>query len=697
MVALYLQHATFLQMVDDKLTDTLFLYRGPVPADDRIVIVDIDEKSLKALGQWPWSRNIVARLIDNLTDAGAAIIGLDMVFAERDRSSPAAIAREANLSRTLEGELPDYDQILARTLARTPTVAGFTFDFITPIDNPPPPGNALYIEHDRPEGDFLPVAKGIITNIPILQKRVYSSGSFNTVPDPDGIIRYVPLLTSYEGGIYPALSFEMVRLLLGVQRVDILYDENGVTQINLGDLQIPTDAAGKLFINYRGPHGSYRYIPAVDIYTNTVDPDAVRGKIVLVGTSATGLLDLRATPFESVYPGVEVHANLIDNLINDDMIASTTSYDLLVTPLAVLLSVLFIGNALLLAPPLSAFGLVLSWLMAEGTFYYHMLFTHHLRLNMAAPALATLLSIIAFTFLKVYFENRQKELIRRKFARKVSPQVAAQLLKNADTIFSTTEAEITIFFSDIRNFTTISESFEDPKILVDYLNTYMSPMSKIIIAHRGTIDKYIGDAIMAYWNAPLPVPDHADQAVTAALEQIEALESLNHKLQKSGFPPIDIGIGLHTGKAIVGEMGSEGRSDYTVIGDTINLGSRIEGLCKTYGAKILISQRTKARLHESYQIREVDIVRVKGKEEAVTLYEVLGRGAFSEKAHEEMKRYMHARRLYKAARFHEAYLLFEKLQQRSPHRLYALYMQRCAQYQHEKIKDFDGIHRFTTK
>jgi adenylate cyclase len=693
-LTLYFKESRFLQTIDAKLIDSAFWYRGAVPADERIVIVDIDERSLQALGQWPWSRNKIARLIQNLSDAGAAIIGLDMVFAEKDNSSPIRIAKEANLSIS---DLPDYDMILAQTFASTPTIAGFTFDFQKRISNPPPPSSVIYVEHNRGEKNMLLEAEGIITNIPVLQDSAYSSGSFNTVPDSDGIIRYVPLLIAYEDSIYPALSFEMIRALLGEKRVDILYDDNGITQINLGEIEIPVNANGKLFINYRGPQKSYRYLSAVDIYNNSFDKDAVSDKIILLGTSAAGLLDLRATPFESVYPGVEVHANLIDNVINDEMVAASASLDLLLTPLAVLLSVLFIALVMLLAPPLTAFGLIVGWFMAEGAFYYQMLFYKHQLLNMAAPFIATLASLVAFTLLKVYFENRQKEMIHSKFAKKVSPQVAAQLLKSDKDLFSTTQTEITIFFSDIRNFTTISESFDDPKLLIDYLNTYMSPMSRIIIEHQGTIDKYIGDAIMAYWNAPLPLEAHADEAVSAAIEQIEALKSLNQTLQKKELPPIDIGIGIHTGIATVGEMGSEGRSDYTVIGDTINLGSRIEGLCKTYGAKILISQSTRAQLQKRYKIREVDIVQVKGKNRAVTIYEVLGFGAFDGEEADIYKQYMHARRLYKEARFKEAYTLFTQLHRNTPHRLYALYIERCEAYRHKSIKEFDGVHRFTTK
>ena len=690
---LYISTPSFMKKINNTLIDTAFRYRGSLPADERIVIVDVDEKSLQTLGQWPWSRDKIATILQNLTDAGVAIIGLDMVFSEKDKSSPVNIAKELNISADT---LPDYDRILAHALQNTPTVAGYVFDFDKEIHHTPPQSDAIYIERGK-SGDTLQKAKGVITNIPLLQQSAAAGGSFNTVPDDDGIIRYVPLLFSYDDTIYPSLSFEMVRLLSGVRKVDILYDENGITQINLDQIQIPVNSQGKLFVNYRGGQKSYRYLSAVDIYDNRFDKSDIEGNIVLLGTSAAGLLDLRATPFDNVYPGVEVHANVIDNIINDDMIADISTLNTSVTMAAVALIVLITGTILLYTPPFVSILLLPALFTFTAYGYYYTLFQKKLLLNFSFPAFSMLISLIAFTFLKVYFENRQKKAVTQKFAKKVSPQVAKQLLQQNDDLFAISEEEISIFFSDIRNFTTISESFADPKLLIEYLNTYMSPMSEIIIEEEGTIDKYIGDAIMAYWNAPLRVPHHADKAVTAALKQIKALGKLNVTLQKKAFPPIAIGIGIHTGKAIVGEMGSSGRSDYTVIGDSVNLASRIEGLCKTYGAKILISETTKNALEGKYRIVEVDRVQVKGKNEAVTLYEVIGFGTFEAEEAREQKQYAYAKRLYREARFAEALTLFEQLYRQKQRKLYALYVGRCREYMKKEIKDFDAIHRFTTK
>jgi adenylate cyclase len=690
---LYLQNPKLINNINNNLIDSAFIYRGIESADDRIVIIDIDEKSLQTLGQWPWSRNKVAQIIDNLTDAEVGIIGLDVVFAEADRSSPSLIAKELNLSVE---SLPNFDKILARSLENSPTITGFTFNFEQTIESEAPAVNAIFIEKGKGENEALFEAKGITTNIEILQQSAYSSASFNTVPDSDGVIRYSPLLFSYDGSIYPSLSFEMVRVMLGVKMVDVNYDENGVSSIKLDELVIPTDEFGRLFVNYRGAGKSYRYISALDIYNNNFDKEYIKGAITLLGASAAGLLDLRATPYDHVFPGVEVHANIIDNIINNNLISSP-SYTKGVTIISIFLTVLIISLIISFATPLLSFGLIVGFLGLQAGFYYSMFFEDKLLLNFAYPLIASLMTVFILTFVKVYQENRQKEMISDKFSKKVSPQVAAKLLKNSKDVFSASQMEVTIFFSDIRNFTTISENFDNPKILIDYLNTYMSPMSQIIIEHEGTIDKYIGDAIMAYWNAPMPVKNHADKAVSAAIKQIDALEKLNKELKEKKYPPIEIGIGLHTGEAIVGEMGSEGRSDYTAIGDSINLGSRIEGLCKPYGVKILISQQTKEKLTKKYKLREVDEVQVKGKEESVMLHQVLGFGEFSKDEMEVENLYKDAKSLYKDAKFKEAYELFFKAFEKESAKIFALYMDRCAQYQDKNIKEFDSVYKFTTK
>ncbi len=691
---LYFQQPHFITNINNSLIDQAFIFRGERKGDDRIVVIDIDEKSLKELGQWPWSRNKLSKILENLTNAGVGIIGLDMVFSEPDRSSPRKIAKDANLSTK---DLPDFDEIFAQTLTNTPTITGFTFNFEEEVKNQTPNINAIFIQKGKVgDEEYLLQAKGITSNLPLFQQSAYSAGSFNTVPDEDGNIRYVPLLISYEGAIYPSLSFEMIRAMLGVRKVIINYDENGVTSVKLGDIEIPTDSSGRMFVDFAGGAKSFRYISALDIYNNSFKKSDIEGKVAILGTSAAGLLDLRAMPFDKVYPGVEVHANVIDNIINNNIISSP-SYAIGVTLIAILLSVLIPATLIYFLSPAISFFMLFGYIAFGTWYYYKSLFSDHILLNFAYPLITTLVTVSTITFLKIYFENRQKEVIKEKFAKKVSPQVAAELLKNPKDVFSAKEAEITIFFSDVRNFTTISEGFKDPKDLISYLNDYMSPMSSIIIEERGTIDKYIGDAIMAYWNAPTEVKNHPDRALRAAIRQIEALKPLNEKLKQNSLPLIDIGIGLHTGVAIAGEMGSEGRSDYTIIGDSVNLASRIEGLCKPYGAKILISEFTKSGLKEEYKLREIDRVKVKGKDEAVTLYEVLGFGNFSTKELEIEERYMDALKLYKKGEFRDAYKLFNTCYDLDGHKLFALYMDRCATYIERGVKEFDGVYKFETK
>ncbi len=690
---LYIKKPLVMENINNTLIDAAFSYRGEEKADRRIVIVDVDEKSLKALGQWPWSRDKVAEVLENLTKAGVGIIGLDMVFAEEDRSSPRKIAKALGVDAQ---SLVDYDEVLAQTLKNTPTITGFVFNFEEKIIHDAPNINTMFIEHGKLGKTPLLEAKGITSNVPILQESAYSSGSFNTLPDDDGVVRYVPLIFSYDESIYPSLPFEMVRIMMGVDKVDIVYDENGVDYLKLGDLEIPTDAAGRLFVNYRGGERKYHYLSALDVYHDNFDKDEIQGAIVLLGTSAAGLLDLRATPFDSTYPGVEVHANVLDNIFNDNII-SAPSYAQGVDMLAILVSIMIVFFILTFATPLLSFGLIIGFLMLQAAFYQKMFFEEHLLLNFAYPLLASLLSIFVMTFVKIYQENRQKEIISEKFSKKVSPQVVEKLLKNAQDAFSTTQTEVSVFFSDIRNFTTISEGFENPQDLITYLNAYMSPMSDIIIEEQGTIDKYIGDAIMAYWNAPLEVKNHADRAVNAALRQLSALEELNVMIAKKNQPLIDIGIGIHTGDAIVGEMGSKGRSDYTVIGDSINLGSRIEGLCKPYGAKILISEATKSKLTQDYKIREVDRVRVKGKEESVRIYEVLGYGEFDSDEATIQGLYEKAKAYYYDSRFDAAYATFFQAFEFRGDTLFSVYMDRCAHYLKEEVAVVEEVFTFRTK
>lgn len=696
-VWLYIEKPGGLQNFDKKFIDILLSIRGAIPASKDIVIVDLDEKSLKELGQWPWQRNKFAKVLENLSAAGAGIIGLDIVFAEPDNSSPSKVLKEMGIKYK---DAPDFDRMLAKTMKSTPTIAGYVFGFEeseTVAEERLPSIPAIFIEKNKLEHDYLLDAKTVTLNIPLLQDSVYSSGFFNTFPDRDGIIRSVPLIIKYQDQIYPSLSLEMIRAVLGAKKVTVSYSEVGVSDITLGKFSIPTDRHGRLFVNFRGKSRSYKYLSAVDIYNNSFDKKDIEGKIVLIGTSAPGLLDLRATPFENVFAGVEVHANVIDNMINQDFIYRPPWAEG-----ADIILILFVGLIMLfifiIFEPFFVALLSLSLFFAFAYFNYYMMFEQGFILNIIFP-LMTMITVFMFSIIVNYFfESKQKELIKSKFSKKVSSTVVEELMKKEDSkVLDTKEKRITIFFSDIRDFTSISEEVGSPKNLISLLNRYMTPMTDIIMRRQGTIDKFIGDSIMAYWNAPNDIKNHEDTAVKAAIEQIKKLKMLNEIFEKENLPSLEIGIGIHTGIATVGEMGSEGRSDYTVIGDSVNLASRLEGLNKFYGTHILISEDTKKGLKDDYLFRDIDTVRAKGKSKPVKIYEVLMLEDDNERFHKEIKLYNNALQLYKKADFAGAKEIFEELKEENELKLYILYLQRCDDFMKNPPEKFEGVWNFETK
>lgn len=632
-VAGYFHFSPFWQPFEYKIKDLMLQSRGEIMGDDNIVIVDIDEKSLKTLGQWPWSRDKVAKLLQNLSDFGAAIIGLDVVFAEADNSSPQHILKQFRLPYE---NLPDYDAILAQTITQTPTVMGYVFaltpDFIEPEGHPK--SAAIIIEHERPAHSSLIKPYRAILNIPLIQQKAYSSGYFNTIPDNDGIVRSIPLVMEYDGVLYPSLSLEMIRIALGEKKINIVYDERGVSQIEIGEHIIPTDFYGRLMVNYRGSQHSYEYISAVDVYNNHINPRQVKDKIVLIGTSAAGLLDLRSTPFESVYAGVEVHANAIDNILHQDYIAKpiwTVGVDIIS-----LFVVCFITLAILLLPSalFSFIALVVLNLCIIFIHYYSMIYQGVL-FNTILPLVAINILFIIGQAINYFLEIRQKELVKHKFASKVSPAVMNNILSSNNDVLEGVEKEITIFFSDIRNFTALSEAAGAPKHLIHLMNAYMDPMSQIIIRAGGTVDKFIGDAI--------------------------------------------------------------------------NLGSRLESLCKYYNSHLTISNFTKSLLKGSYIFRFLDLVTVKGKSEPVEVWQIHDfdtpqkeplYNVSYEELHEELTLHHEAIALYKEARFSEALSYFEALQKRenkTNEAIYTIYCERCSHYIAFPPASFNGVFVHTTK
>ena len=686
--------------IDNRLRDTLFNIRGEIQNTDNVIIIDIDEKSLEKLGQWPWQRHKISKILENLTKNEIGLIAFDIVFAEEDNSSPHKVFKKYGIKKE---NVPNYDTNFAQMISSTPTILGYIFELEKKehLKQGAPKIPAIFIEKNKKmEDNSLIKAHGTILNIPLLQDNSYSSGFFNNIPDDSGIVRSVPLIISYEDMIYPSLSLEVLRIITQTNRVFVNYDNQGITNISLDDLTIPTDRYGRILVNFRGKEGNFKYYSAIDIYENKIDKKELEGKIALIGTSAAGLLDLRATPFDSVYPGVEVHANVIDNVIKGDFIYKASWIDGANIALIFFLSLLTVYLITYTPFWFNPIGTMLL-LGSSGVFIYHILFTYGVVLNIFFPLLTISLAAIVTTLFDYFYEIKQEEAIKKKFASKVSKEVMDNLLKNIDSAeFQAMEKEVTVFFSDVRGFTNISEQMNDAKKLISYLNQYMEPMSNIITKYQGTIDKYIGDAIMAYWNAPADVQNHADKAVIASLKQIKELEPLNKKLKEENKPLIDIGIGLNTGLAIVGEMGSSLRSDYTVIGDTINLGARLESLCKYYNSKLNISNFTKDKLKEEYVFRFLDYVRVKGKKEPVEIWQVLDFGKANDVLKQELDSYNKAIELYKTSKFETALKLFEELENdenKTNNNIYKIYIQRCKEFIKTPPIDFDGVYEHSTK
>jgi adenylate cyclase len=710
---------------ENKVKDLFFTYRGTVDPKNPIYIIDIDEQSLEHFGQYPWERTILAEVLQKLTEAGIAVVGLDVMFPEEDRTSPHKFAEKFGI----DGEFANYDEVFGNVVAQTPTVLGYTFNLnekeFQLKDVPMIP--ATFIEEGVDEtNDFMITSQDIILNIPSIQDNSYTSGFFNNTPDQSGVIRTVPLVIKYDDEIFSSLALEMFRLVNQVEEIGIHYNANGVAGLTVGEKFIPTDRYGRLTLNFRGPGQTFEYISILDIYNGNFDKEKMQGAICLVGTSAAGLLDIRITPLDSVYPGVETHATAIDNLMAGDFLSKPSwveGFDVI----AMFVLILVLSSLFILIP--ANYVLLLLPFIIFGTAYeiYRQMFEEGIMISAMFPFIAIGMTTVVLMIVNLFFEQNQKKLIKGKFAAKVSPAVMEDLINNPDQdVMVGHEREVTVFFSDVRNFTNISESMPDAKTLIEFLNEYMDPMTEMIMETEGTVDKFIGDAIMAYWNAPVDVENHTDKAAVATLRQLHACIPLNEKIKQDprftatcemaagmGKQPIEIGIGLNVGNAVVGEMGSSGRSDYTVIGDPINLGARLESLCKHYNSLCNISNFVKDRLDDNkYIFRFLDLVTVKGKSEPIEIWQIHdfegglnGTGNYlfdvsRERIGEELEKYHHAIDLYKKAQFVEALEIFKEVnawEDKTNLNVYDMYIERCEHYIEVPPENFDGVFKHTTK
>ncbi|MEW5903524.1 MAG: adenylate/guanylate cyclase domain-containing protein [Pseudomonadota bacterium] len=711
----------FVQHTDAKLYDYRLRLSMPNSGDERIVILDIDEKSLKQEGRWPWSRDKLARLMDQLFDRyGVAAVGFDVVFAEPDNSSGLGVLQA--LGKRQFRDVPqyhavldqispslEYDALFAEKMKGRKVVLGYYFSnsengaAVSKSGALPPPVFAANAFGGRPIAFTHWDSYG--ANLPQLQASAASAGHFNPLVDFDGVVRRIPMLVEHDGQYYEALSLALVRAVLDKPALlpgfaaEQSQDYGGLEWLALdGGLVIPVDAEVSALVPYRGKRGAFQYIPVVDVLSGQVVPEALRNKIVLVGTSAPGLMDMRSTPVGEVYPGVEVHASMISGILNQD-IKQHPPYMLG----ANVLLLLFIGVSLsLLLPLLSPVrGMLLSFAFLAGDIGLNLALWDYADLAMPlAGGLLLIFTLFALNMSFGYFvESRAKRQITGLFGQYVPSELVDEMAKHPESVSMAGDSrEMTILFSDVRSFTTISERLE-PKDLAQLMNEFLTPLSRVIYKQRGTIDKYMGDCIMAFWGAPLPDTEHAYHAVLAGLEMQRALAELQPHFKARGWPEIHIGVGINTGRVSVGNMGSEVRVAYTVMGDAVNLASRLEGITKEYGAQVMVGEETRLAAPQ-FVYREVDMVRVKGKERPVAIFEPLGLvGEVDKDVLEQVKLFHHAQHAYREQDWDKAELELLSLRNMAPDcKLYQVYAERVAYYRSNPPgAEWDGVFTFKTK
>jgi adenylate cyclase len=686
-LCLALVRPSFTELIELKLYDLKFQYRGPLPAGHKVAIVAIDDDSLKSVGRWPWPREVLAALLKRLKEAQPRVISLDIIFAEKSDSAVAESIDQLIHKLEQQGlgtdkilgllreekKASEYDRRLAETISQgPPVVLGFYFKKVGLKLMSSEPPHALeptviqvssynIVRRLGKQGKQLPIigAEGVEVNLPIFSTAAAGGGYFNMIPDLDGAVRWYPLAIGYGPYVFAPLSLVTLQHYLDNKPLMIAISHFGVKEVRLGRHLIPVDRYGRFYIDYLGYTDSFPTYSAADVLEGKLPPGALKDKIVLVGATAVGIYDMRTTPFSGVFPGVEIQATIMDNILRRNFIRSAP-YSPIPEILIIILLGLLMGVVLPRASAIWIFGFALLLLLAYVISNY-MVFRHlGINLDLLYPLLEIILvstGINVYRFLK---EERARASLKKAFQSYVAPSVVEEIIKHPEGLrLGGERRELTIFFCDIRGFTTLSETLQ-PEEVVSILHGFLNPMSKIVIKHGGTIDKFMGDAIMALFGAPLQYPDHAHRACKTALEMQEVLKSLSQEWESQGRSSLKIGVGINTGVVSVGNMGSDTLFDYTAIGDNVNLASRLEGLNKAYHTEIILSDATAQALDQGFILRELDRVRVKGKKQAVAIFELLGLEPADEDTAEFLHSYHQGIRLYKERQWDESIVQFKK-------------------------------------
>ena len=709
-----------------KSLDLRFQARGPIAADPRVVIVAVDDDSLSEVGRWPWSRDKIATLVDKtMGQYGAKSLGFDMVFSEeqsnaveetirflqqKGSSDPEAVANLEWLSSYRS--LGDVDAVLESTLNKykSQVVPGYFFY--------PQGANVPELVKSKLEDEAnlmrslamtatfsqealmsMPHIAALEGNLARFTKTVEAVGFFNFFPDSDGTVRRIPLMTEMDGYVYPSMSMQTLRMFLDWPDMSVVVSDIGVEKVQLGDYSMETDERGNMLLNHYGPGRTFKHISAADILHDRLDGDGLKDKVVIFGVTAIGVFDYRPTPFDSVFPGVEGHAVAISNILNDEELQRPPEVELAELLMVLLLSTLA-GFLVYGRTPLIQ-GLAILGFPILIIIVSQLLFTeYHFWVQETYLIIGVLLATLPTALFGYILESRKRAFIHDAFSHYLAPSVVENLAQNPDALkLGGEERYLTAFFSDIAAFSSFSEKLS-PTELVTFLNRYLSAMSDILLDQGGTIDKYEGDAIISFFGAPIHMEDHAVRCVFAALEQQERLAELREIWKSEGLPEVHVRIGINSGPMVVGNMGTDSKMNYTMMGDHVNLASRLEGVCKVYRVPILMSKDTYVEVRNHIAARFIDRVRVVGRAQPVELYQPLGDRQFvgNEKI-QECRTYEKAWMLMSEGKYDESLQILAKLYMHNPNDgLYEVMIKRIKLYaQMPPPDDWDGVFNLKNK
>jgi len=723
--AMHIAGAPRLELIDrveNYLYDVRIRLTMPGTVDERIVIIDIDEASQLQLGQWPWPRNTLAAIVDKLfDDYGIAVLGLDALFAEAEETSAERVVAELASSPIADDEAVrieldrlreslDSNYRFAESFIARDVITGFVFkDF---LGDGEPEATGVLPEPIIRSSDLSDVsvpfveAAGFAGNLTELQDNAAAGGFFDSpLIDADGVFRRAPLVQRYKGNLYPSLALAVARVALGTPPVGLSFAKHAdgrlsgieLEHFQLGDALIPVNQQAAVYIPFRGPQESFRFISAKDVLNGSAPAEALNGKIALLGASAAGLLDLRSTPVGQRYIGVEAHANLIAGLL-DNNIRQQPSYSDGLEFFQLFIIALLTALLLPRLAPLTALAFAVAIVIGAMAINLWMWSSLGLIVPIASLLAYTLIAAMLQITYRFFVEQRNKRHLSHIFGQYVPPSLVDEMDETGEEISLEGEnREMSVLFSDVRGFTTISEGL-DAKELTHLMNEFLTPFTGAIQKHRGTIDKYMGDAVMAFWGAPLPDEQHAKNALLAAFDMLKAVEALDVPFQEKGWPTIRVGVGIASGEMNVGNMGSEFRIAYTVMGDTVNLGSRLEGLTKQYGVDIIVNHKT-ASLVPDYTFRELDLVRVKGKNKPVAIFEPIGPSVdIDADTAAKLESFETALAAYRQKNWNLAELTLKKLGDRGGDLLYSMYLDRIERFRKEPPPaDWDGVFEHLNK